>query len=241
MYICKAGYSEILSLHFPKHFFFSFENWEPEASMLIRSPCVNRSSDMHGHTWLHMDNILWNHRMHRFFSQWLSNIMKNMGNTKNIYNQLHHEQKSSESLLAIKCHMFATIEFLKNWSRTHAPWWCHQIEKISVLLALCDGKPPVNGGFPSVTGGFPSQRPMTRGFDVFFDLAWTNAWANNLDAHDLRCHHAHHDVTVMHSDIICSIMQVTLLLFSCFVMEFLYLHALNSVFSVSSLAIHICQ
>ena len=29
--------------------------------------------------------------------------------------------------------------------------------------ALCEGNPPV-------TGGFPSQRPMTRSFDVFFDL-----------------------------------------------------------------------
>ena len=34
---------------------------------------------------------------------------------------------------------------------------------ISALLALCDGNPPV-------TGGFPSQRPGTRSFDVFFDL-----------------------------------------------------------------------
>ena len=34
---------------------------------------------------------------------------------------------------------------------------------IFALLALCEGKPPV-------TGGFPSQRPVTRGFDVFFDL-----------------------------------------------------------------------
>ena len=34
---------------------------------------------------------------------------------------------------------------------------------ISALLALCEGKPPV-------TGGFPSQRAVTRSFDVFFDL-----------------------------------------------------------------------
>ena len=34
---------------------------------------------------------------------------------------------------------------------------------LSALLALCEGSPPV-------TGGFPSQRPMTRSFDVFFDL-----------------------------------------------------------------------
>ena len=33
----------------------------------------------------------------------------------------------------------------------------------SALLALCEGNPPI-------TGGFPSQGPVTWGFDVFFDL-----------------------------------------------------------------------
>ena len=39
-------------------------------------------------------------------------------------------------------------------------WWCHQKELFSVLLALCEGNPPV-------TSGFPSKRPVTRSFDVF--------------------------------------------------------------------------
>ena len=42
-------------------------------------------------------------------------------------------------------------------------WWRHQMEKVSALLALCAGNSPV-------TGEFPSQRPVTRSFDVFFDL-----------------------------------------------------------------------
>ena len=37
------------------------------------------------------------------------------------------------------------------------------METFSALLALCEGNPPV-------TGGFPSQRPVTRSFDIFFDL-----------------------------------------------------------------------
>ena len=41
--------------------------------------------------------------------------------------------------------------------------WCHQMETFSMLLALCEGNPPV-------TSGFPSQRPVTWSFDVFFDL-----------------------------------------------------------------------
>ena len=52
---------------------------------------------------------------------------------------------------------------------------------------LCEGKPPV-------TGGFPSQRPMTRSFGVFFGL---NGWANNRDASDFRRHRAHYDVTTI--------------------------------------------
>ena len=42
-------------------------------------------------------------------------------------------------------------------------WWRHQMDIFSPLLALCEGIPPV-------TGGFPSQRPVPRDFDVFFDL-----------------------------------------------------------------------
>ena len=42
-------------------------------------------------------------------------------------------------------------------------WWCHQMETFSALLALCAGNSPV-------TSEFPAQRPVTRSFDVFFDL-----------------------------------------------------------------------
>ena len=42
-------------------------------------------------------------------------------------------------------------------------WWHHQMESFSALLALCEGN-------SLVTGEFPTQRPVTRGFDVFFDL-----------------------------------------------------------------------
>ena len=42
------------------------------------------------------------------------------------------------------------------------PWWRHQRETFSALLALCAGNSPV-------IGEFPSQRPVTRSFDVFFD------------------------------------------------------------------------
>ena len=43
------------------------------------------------------------------------------------------------------------------------PWWRHQMETFSTSLTLCAGNSPI-------TGEFPSQSPVTRSFDVFFDL-----------------------------------------------------------------------
>ena len=42
-------------------------------------------------------------------------------------------------------------------------WWHHQMETFSTLLALCAGYSPVSSEIPA-------QRPVTRSFDVFFDL-----------------------------------------------------------------------
>ena len=42
-------------------------------------------------------------------------------------------------------------------------WWRHQMETFTALLAICAGNSPVSGEFPA-------QRPVTRSFDVFFDL-----------------------------------------------------------------------
>ena len=42
-------------------------------------------------------------------------------------------------------------------------WWRNQMETFSALLAFCAGNSPVSGEFPA-------QRPVTRSFDVFFDL-----------------------------------------------------------------------
>ena len=39
----------------------------------------------------------------------------------------------------------------------------HQMETFSALLAICAGNSPVHGEFPT-------QRPVTRSFDVYFDL-----------------------------------------------------------------------
>ena len=71
------------------------------------------------------------------------------------------------------------------------PWWRHQMETFSALLAFCVGN-------SVVTGEFPAQRSVTRSFVFSLICAWTDSWANRGDAGDLRRHHAHYEVIVMH-------------------------------------------
>ena len=56
-----------------------------------------------------------------------------------------------------QCKRNSQIKMIWRW------WWRHQMETFSALLAICAGNSPV-------TGEFPAQRPVTRSFDVFFDL-----------------------------------------------------------------------
>ena len=51
-----------------------------------------------------------------------------------------------------------------NWIVTGSAWWRHKMETFSALLAISAGNSPVPGG------EFPAPRPVTRSFDVFFDL-----------------------------------------------------------------------
>ena len=79
-------------------------------------------------------------------------------------------------------------------------WLRHQMETFSALLALCAGNSPV-------TGEFPAQRPVTRSFDIFFDLhlnkrlskqswgwwfetQWCLLWRHSNAVYHERCRHA---------------------------------------------------
>ena len=74
-------------------------------------------------------------------------------------------------------------------------WWRHQTETFSALLAICAGNSPV-------PGEFPAQRPVTRSFDVFFDLhpnkplskQWWGWWFETL----LRSLWRHRNGTLSH-------------------------------------------
>ena len=56
-----------------------------------------------------------------------------------------------------------SIQYVPSSNLWFSPWWRHQTEIFSALLALCAGNSPVSGEFPA-------QRPVTRNFDVFLDL-----------------------------------------------------------------------
>ena len=61
------------------------------------------------------------------------------------------------------CNKPSEIQNKTNWSQQISPWWRHQMETFSALLAICAGNSPV-------PVEFPPQRPVTRSFDVYFDL-----------------------------------------------------------------------
>ena len=64
------------------------------------------------------------------------------------------------------------------------------METFSALLAFCAGNSPV-------IGEFPAQRPMTRSFDVFFNLRPDKRLNKQSWAGDLWRHRAHYGVSVM--------------------------------------------
>ena len=72
------------------------------------------------------------------------------------------------------------------------------METFSALFAICVGNSPV-------TGEFPAQRPVTRSFDVSFDLRLNEGWVNNREAGDLKPRRTHYDVTIMFKGCLYSI------------------------------------
>ena len=92
----------------------------------------------------------------------------------------------------------APNHYLSQWwlviSEILRPWWCHDMEMFSTLLTLCEGNPPV-------TGGFPSQRASN--VDMLSLLSkCTSCCINNLVASDFRhltlmWHHCNNSVEIL--------------------------------------------
>ena len=70
------------------------------------------------------------------------------------------------------------------------PWWRHQMETFSALLALCAGNSPV-----PVNSPHKGQWREALMFSLI--CAWINDWVNNREAGDLRRHRSHFDVNIM--------------------------------------------
>ena len=90
----------------------------------------------------------------------------------------------------------------------------------SALLALCAGNSPV-------TGGFPSQRPVTRSFDVFFDLR-----LNKRLSKQSRCW--------WFETPLCSLWRHSLVMYPKFVLHLDYTHSHNPCLTHWDQVTHIC-
>ena len=86
--------------------------------------------------------------------------------------------------------------YISNDFKPFSPWWRHQMETFSALLAICAVNSPVNS----------PHKGQWRGALMFTLIcARINGWVNNREAGDLRRYRTHCDVIVMHSDLrVCS-------------------------------------
>ena len=99
------------------------------------------------------------------------------------------------SIAAVFCAKFQKIGQKRNrlfarYGFKMRPWWRHQMETFSALLAICAGirRSPVNS----------PHKGQWRGMLVFSLICvWINGWVNNREAGDWRRYRAHYDVTVM--------------------------------------------
>ena len=64
------------------------------------------------------------------------------------------------------------------------PWCRHDMELLSILLALYEGNPPI-------TADSPHRRPVIPSFDVFLDVSFNKPLNNSWLADNSRRHDAH--------------------------------------------------
>ena len=69
-------------------------------------------------------------------------------------------------------------------------WWRHQVKTFSALLVICAGNSPA-------TDEFPAQNPVTRSFDVFFDLRLNIRLSKQSWCWWFETPSAHYDVIVI--------------------------------------------
>ena len=109
-------------------------------------------------------------------------------------------------------------------SHRFSTWWRHQMETFSALLAICAVNLPV-------PGEFPAQRPVTRSFDVFFDLRrnkrmskqswgwWFETLSRSLWRHcnEFSCFGIQHPAYCFPANMMLSIWYITVLWLPCYI------------------------
>ena len=110
-------------------------------------------------------------------SQWKTTLLCNV-----VFYWLSPGAEWFPGILKVCCVLLC---LLNSW-----PWWRHQMETFSALLAICAGNSPAPVNFP--------HKGQWRGALMFALICvWINAWVNNRKAGDLRRYCAHYDVIVM--------------------------------------------
>ena len=117
------------------------------------------------------ENVVWSATSHHL-NQWWNIINWILGNKlqwnpcRNLFISTQLTLNVFENTFWKMVAILSQPQYVKTRSSrvyTSLPWWRHQMETFSALLAICAGNSPV-------PGEFPSQRPVTQSFDVFFDL-----------------------------------------------------------------------
>ena len=80
---------------------------------------------------------------------------------------IYHIQKFHTCIKIIVYSFYEVMLFCKLLCKLNGFFvfsWCHQMETLSMLLAICTGNSPISGEFSA-------QRPVTRALMFFFDLS----------------------------------------------------------------------
>ena len=109
------------------------------------------------------------------------------------------------SVLCMYCQIDVFRKFLYIFNRSHQwlPWWRHQIEAFSALLAIC-------AGIHRWPGNSPRQGQWREALMLSLICASINDSVNNRKAGGLRRHRAHYDVTVMQTTTSWSAVRVVI-------------------------------
>ena len=173
--------------------------WMPQTNFDDESALVRISHQ--AFTWSNVDPDLCRHRFSLCYNVLITCLISNWSTSQIpqcttpkstvhhfVTEMCTHVHNSVTIMVYCGISVWCLMGFLWDCTIELPPWWRHQMETFSALLAICVGNSPV-------PGEFPAQRPETRSFDVFFDLR-----PNKRLSKQSWGYHAHYEVIVMTAD-----------------------------------------